>query len=297
MKVSLVVALAAAAIVTSVSAMTAFAGDKPKPKPTVTFAKSWEAALAEAKLLNVPIVVHNHGFYCGPCWGMHQSVLQNADYIKFAEKSTVEVIAESRLDEGWTKKEERAATYTKTENGKKVEYMVEWPNLTYDEMIELDKSPAGHFNDTGFVPFTCLVDPYTEKEITRIKANAAGAIIEAVKDASKSLVKEHGAGIARATLRQVSDAEGESADCVASGEFGKAIAALDKVSKGLKDAPQMLTERLDKARADVIAKAEAALDAATEKKDLSALVSKLKGTGLEQKAADKLKDLSASAGG
>ena len=42
-------------------ASTAFAG--PKVKPSVTYAKSWEAAVAEAKLLNVPIVVHNHGFF------------------------------------------------------------------------------------------------------------------------------------------------------------------------------------------------------------------------------------------
>ena len=35
----------------------------PKVKPAVQYAKSWEAAVAEAKMLNVPIVVHNHGFY------------------------------------------------------------------------------------------------------------------------------------------------------------------------------------------------------------------------------------------
>jgi len=34
-----------------------------KPDPSVTYAKTWEAAIAEAKLLNVPIVVHSHGFY------------------------------------------------------------------------------------------------------------------------------------------------------------------------------------------------------------------------------------------
>ena len=42
-------------------ATTAVAG--PKVKPTVEFARSWDAAVAEAKMLNVPIVVHNHGFY------------------------------------------------------------------------------------------------------------------------------------------------------------------------------------------------------------------------------------------
>ncbi len=36
---------------------------KEKIKPSVTYAKSWEAAVEEAKLLNVPIVLHSHGFY------------------------------------------------------------------------------------------------------------------------------------------------------------------------------------------------------------------------------------------
>ena len=34
-----------------------------KPKPSVTYAKSWEAAVEEARLLNLPLVVHSHGFY------------------------------------------------------------------------------------------------------------------------------------------------------------------------------------------------------------------------------------------
>ena len=37
--------------------------DKVDLKPTITYAKSWEAAIEEAKFLNVPIVVHSHGFY------------------------------------------------------------------------------------------------------------------------------------------------------------------------------------------------------------------------------------------
>ena len=35
---------------------------KPKIEPSVTYAKTWDAALAEGKLLNVPVVVHFHGF-------------------------------------------------------------------------------------------------------------------------------------------------------------------------------------------------------------------------------------------
>lgn len=39
------------------------AAGKEKIKPSVTYAKSWDAAVEEAKLLNVPIVLHSHGFY------------------------------------------------------------------------------------------------------------------------------------------------------------------------------------------------------------------------------------------
>ena len=41
----------------------ALAQKKPKIKNTVTFAKTWDGAIEEAKLLNVPIVLHSHGFY------------------------------------------------------------------------------------------------------------------------------------------------------------------------------------------------------------------------------------------
>jgi hypothetical protein len=36
---------------------------KPKIKPSVSYAVTWEGAVAEARLLKLPIVVHDHGFY------------------------------------------------------------------------------------------------------------------------------------------------------------------------------------------------------------------------------------------
>lgn len=46
------------------SAATAEPGSKePKLKPSVTYAKSWDAAVAEARLLGLPLMVHSHGFY------------------------------------------------------------------------------------------------------------------------------------------------------------------------------------------------------------------------------------------
>ena len=42
--------------------LAAAAGD-PKPEPAPRWAPSWDAAVEEARALNLPIVVHRHGFY------------------------------------------------------------------------------------------------------------------------------------------------------------------------------------------------------------------------------------------
>jgi hypothetical protein len=56
--------VAVAAIAAVATGAIAVAKDKkPEIEPSVTYAKSWDKAIAEAKLLNVPIVVHSHGFY------------------------------------------------------------------------------------------------------------------------------------------------------------------------------------------------------------------------------------------
>jgi hypothetical protein len=52
-------ALAAACLTVAVSAAVA----KDEVKPFIKCPKTWEAAIEEAKALNLPIVVHSHGFY------------------------------------------------------------------------------------------------------------------------------------------------------------------------------------------------------------------------------------------
>jgi hypothetical protein len=51
----------AAALTLAATLLTAGGGEK--PEPSVTYVRTWDAAVEEAKLLNLPIVVHNHGFY------------------------------------------------------------------------------------------------------------------------------------------------------------------------------------------------------------------------------------------
>ncbi len=272
------------------------AAEKPKIKPTVTFATSWEAALEEARILNVPIVVHSHGFKCPPCWGMHASVLQNKDYIKFADKCTVEVICLGRLQEGIDEKSPKAATYKTKENGQEVEHLVEWPNLTVEEVLALGQSKAGSFNDTGFVPFTAVIDPHTEQEMARFPGStAAGALMEGVEQAQKKLESEHGKGVARKELRGFEEAEAAALEQTAAGDFAAALDGLNKLGKAGANWPQALQDRLAKARAQVVETAEktlaaiektAASDPVQAQRELARLAPKLRGTGLEERAGE-----------
>ena len=86
-----------------------------EPVTCVTLAKTWDEAVAEARMLSVPIVVHSHGFYCGPCWGMHSSVMCNDKYIGFADDNTVEVISLS-VSSRWVSTGRRPALCTESMN-------------------------------------------------------------------------------------------------------------------------------------------------------------------------------------
>ena len=47
----------------ALAAIAGMGAAKPKIKPSVTYATSWDAAIEEGKRLNLPVVVHSHGFY------------------------------------------------------------------------------------------------------------------------------------------------------------------------------------------------------------------------------------------
>jgi hypothetical protein len=234
---------------------------------------------------------------------MHSAVMQNADYIKFASQNTVEVIALSRLDEAVSKGDRKAATYLATVDGKKVERMLSWPSLTYDEMIALNQSPAGQYNDTGGIPFTAIVDPYTLEPYKKLSGGQSASRIEEISlELKKQLEKEHGKGMSRKEYAAFAAAENEVAALTEAGEYTKALGKLDAATKNAKNWPQEITPRIDKAREAVIAAATARLDAIEEqaaedavaaKRDLDKLALKLRGTGLEQRAKEMAAELAA----
>jgi len=273
---------------------TAVAQKKKKPKACAAFARTWEAAVEEARLLNVPIVVHHHGFYCGPCWGMHSAVLENKKYIKFSRSRTVEVAVVGQLEKGISSGDARAATYrARGADGQEVEYMLHWPGLTSGDLIALGRSKAASYNKTGKVPYTCIVDPHTLKELKSwLGGSSARSIMKEIKVVRKRLVKDHGPGVSRAALTRFKGAEVRIPALTRADQYADALSLLDRAA-GKKDPPEPLRKRIDAARARIIAsatarleavKARAADDPGAAREELTRLLKQLRGTGLEREA-------------
>jgi hypothetical protein len=272
---------------------------KEEPIECVELARSWDAAVEEAKALVAPIVVHSHGFNCPPCWGMHSAVMCNKKYMEFAAANTVEVISLQDLEDGIAKKDRRAATYEAKVNGEAVQCLVEFPGLTVEDMKALHGSKAASYNDTGGIPYTCLVDPFTLERmpdcVWKGGGTSASTIIESATAARKALQKEHGKGLSRKDLRTLADAEGVAVEKTTQGEYSAALDALGKLAGKASKWPDGTKARLEAARAKVVEAATKRVDelaaqkesdAATAKVELSKLASRLRGTGLEARVKD-----------
>ena len=215
---------------------------------------------------------------------MHSSVLQNKKYIKFADANTVEVMALSSLERGIEAGDRKAATYkAKNEQGEEVEYMIEFPGLTVDDMQSLRGSPARKYNQSGKIPYTALVDPHTlEQGRHWVGGQSAGAIMDAVKDMRKKLDKEHGKALNRKDLVALKKGGQEVFAFVDDGDFSKAMStlkALDKKYGSIQN--ETLMGRMSAVRAHVM---EAAAEVVNS-------LEKEANFGNQKKAKSKLKKL------
>jgi hypothetical protein len=278
--------------------------DEPKEKAAeagpvycVELAPAWEQALKDAKARVVPMVVHVHGFYCGPCWHLHRTVMCDKGYIEFSFENAVEVLALDRLQEGVDKGEDGAGTYEAKRDGKRLQFLRAFPTLTIDEALQLRQSKAGSYNKTGGLPYTALIDPFTEEELKSWQGGSltVAQLTQSVTDARDKLVKDHGKGKARPELKVMVEAEVQGEARIKAGNYAGALDTCDAfMKKAEKDgwAPY-LHVRILKTREAAIAAATAALDKVDAdksldpvktKKDLATLVGKLRGTGLEKRA-------------
>jgi hypothetical protein len=232
-------------------------------------------------------------------------VLQNKKYIKHSEDNTVEVIALGSLKKAIDAADRKAATYpVKGPDGKTVEYMVEYPNLTAAQMMALDQGPARQYNKSGAIPYTSIVDPFTLKELKSQKGGySSKSMIEWSEEVKKQLWKEHGKPkVTRKDLGKVADAVAKSEKALAKDDYKKALAELSKVAKKAQEWPDAARKPLASQEEKILAKAETWLqeaeakigsDAKTAARELGRIASKLKGTTIGEKAAKLLEELKA----
>jgi hypothetical protein len=173
-------------------------------------------------------------------------------------------------------------------------------------MIALDSSPAGQYNKTGKIPYTSIVDPFTLQEIKGMPGGQSGkGIIEAVSEAAKKLVAEHGPQLKRSSLKKyeagaksVDDLLTKSGGAKALGEFRKLETSIAKEPESLKTKAKALKDKiLETATAD-LDKAEGLIGSGDVKGATTILKSYsglLKGEDLEQRLKDLIEKAKAAA--
>jgi len=230
------------------------------PEPSVCFATSWEAAVGEARLRNVPIVVHHHGFFCPPCWGMHQALFRNERYIAFAEESTVEVIVLEDLARGIERGDPNAATCRGREG--EPELLLRWPGLTVAQAEALAASPAAAYNKSGAKPHTAVVDPHTLRAMAAITGGRpAKRVIETVAAQRRVLEKERGASLSSKQLAEIRAHLAAVRAEIEAGDALRAMAAWQAASKRAGRTTAGVLGLLDAAKAEVVDAAGKQLDA------------------------------------
>jgi len=229
---------------------------------------------------------------------MHSSVLQNDKYIEFMNDNGVDVIALGRLDEGISKNDPKAAEFdTKDEEGKPVKRMLEYPSLTKDEMLKLNSSKAATYNNTGKIPFTCIVDPHDEAEMQRFQGGqSAKGLMEAVSAAKATLNTKFGPSISRSVIKKfdgeakkITDGLEKAGAAKSLGEFNKLVKAMGKDAASIKARTDKVLAVLIEAATKDLDEAAAKLDSADvpgAKKILDKLAPVLKGTDLEARAQE-----------
>ncbi|MFQ5844927.1 MAG: hypothetical protein ACE5JG_08065 [Planctomycetota bacterium] len=237
---------------------------------------------------------------------MHRSVLLNKKYIKFAGENTVEVIAQGRVKDAIAKNDPDAATYeVKGKDGQKSTYMVNWPNLTADEMDAIASSKAGTYNQTGKIPYTAVINPHTEEEMHKFSGGrSAKALMGMATEAKKALNQEYGPSLSRKALRKIEKEKQAILGILAKGQVGPAmtkyLALQKKVLKQPEAVRSSITPVLDeilKAAERQLAQAERLMDNGDVKKAariLRPLVRALRNTPLEERV-QKLVERSKSA--
>ena len=246
---------------------------------------------------------------------MHSAVLQNKKYIKFAAKNSVEVMVLSGIEAAVQKQARKAATYkSKDAAGHEVEYLVEFPGLSVADLSAMNRSKASSYNDTGSIPHTAFVDPFTLEKIQGIRGGvSSGAVMDAALAAQKLIRKKHGkASFSRKDLAKLAGKELGIIKQVARHKLGRALAEVAKLEKDVaklekmgKTWPQEALARIQALKTQVLEAVSLRLDSLEKlgtsspkqaKNKLMGLYGKLEGSPLAARARALLDKLSSRIG-
>ncbi len=240
---------------------------------------------------------------------MHSAVLQNRKYIKHAAKNTVEVLVLSQIEKGIESGDRKAARFErKGPDGKPKRYFVKFPSLTLEDLQNLNRSKASTYNHSGKIPYTSVVDPFTEREVASFLGGiSAKTLIEKTKAVRKKLIAAHGKPpLERKDLRRFEAALASIDGLLARREAGKALKELRQLAKKTARWPgelkAQLEERRERAAAvglELVGEAEeaAAQDPKRAAAKLQLLARQLAGTEAGERAEAALARLRGSAKG
>ena len=191
---------------------------------------------------------------------MHRSVMQNKKYMKWATKTSVEVVIVSGLQaRGIDKNDPRAATF-KGKDGK--QYLINWPSLTVDQLKKLNSSKAAAFKVNGGYPTTHVIDPHTLEPVQTWNTVSAGALMDAGSKVAKDLKKKHGKGISRKNLAKFNKGVAKARELAKDGKLTNALGEAAKLQAASKKMPALLQEKADGLMSDFMSDVEKFFDEA-----------------------------------
>ncbi|PIE24316.1 MAG: hypothetical protein CSA62_03275 [Planctomycetota bacterium] len=225
---------------------------------------------------------------------MHSAVLQNKGYIKFASRNTIEVITCSGIERAVKEQHRNAKTYEAMQGGKKKQFFVHFPGLDLAALKALNKSKARSYNNTGAIPHTSVVDPFTlESLVSRKGGCSARKLQRLIEGAADQIRKQHGkSAMDRGKLKDIAKAVLDAEAALSKEDIKKALSYLNKMAKKAAKWPEQAKTPLEVTRKRVLAFAEKKVDAALAMIDkkpreamtlLRILQAKVRGTSLEER--------------
>ena len=232
-------------------------------------------------------------------------MLESAVYAKFAAKNTVEFLVTEEMDRALKDKNPLIRTYRATDPyGDPVEYLVEFPGVTIEQLRRVSNSKAVQFiSSAKRIPYSAVVDPHTGKQMEGfVGVRTPKEFIAIVRRHAKALKAKYGDGVERKVWNDL-DKGGISVDLLlGSGRIADALGVYEVLARSAARHPKVIRNRVSAIHDTILADAEKRLGKIDSqvwdkrkrsalKKEVKQLARALQDTPLEKRALELLKKL------